>query len=57
MTPIPIPVPSIVPPSREAFVEVLVFGLRNLAPFQLLGMTNVQVRSWRLACLTDMFSP
>jgi hypothetical protein len=43
MVPIPIPVPSIAPPMRDAFIEVVVFGLRNLTPFQLQHMINVQV--------------
>jgi hypothetical protein len=39
----PVPTPSIVPPVRDAFVEVVVFGLRNLAPFNLQEMSNPQV--------------
>ena len=43
LTPMYIPVPSIVPPTRDVFVEVVVFGLRNIAPFNLLPMANTQV--------------
>ena len=44
MIPDLIPQPVIVPPTRDAFVEVVVFGLRNLAPYNLLPMSNTQVR-------------
>jgi hypothetical protein len=39
----PIAIPSIVPPMRDAWIEVIVFGLRNLAPYQLRPIVHPQV--------------
>lgn len=38
--PSPIAMPEIRPPSREAWVQVVVLGLRNLAPYQWMSIKN-----------------
>ena len=44
MIPAPIPIPSIVPPMRDAWIEVVVFGLRDLTPRHLHPIVNPHVR-------------